>query len=100
MLNYLKNFGFVNYEFQIVDYFIVIIGSLVFIAVIIVACVCFPPYRSDEEWERIENEADEREKKRQKEKKQKEEQEEKNKETDDKKDGADMEAGEMMGAPE
>ena len=42
------------------DYFVVIIGCGVLIAVIIVACICFPPYRSEEDWERIEKERDER----------------------------------------
>ena len=40
------------------DYFVVIIGLGVIIAFIVVACVCFPPYRSEEDWERIEEERD------------------------------------------
>ena len=33
-----------------------IIGAGVLIAVIIVACICFPPYRSEADWERIDKE--------------------------------------------
>ena len=68
--------GFQDYEFQIMDYFVVIIGCGVLIAVIIVACICFPPYKSQEDWEKIENERDERDAKEKK-KKQKEEEEKK-----------------------
>lgn len=38
------------------DYLVVIVGAGILIAVIIVACICFPPYRSEEEWERIDKE--------------------------------------------
>ena len=40
------------------DYLVVIVGAGVLIAVIVIACVCFPSYRSEEEWERIEKERD------------------------------------------
>jgi len=52
--------GISKYEFEIMDYFVLVIGIGVLIAVIIVACICFPPYKSEEEWEKIENERDER----------------------------------------
>ena len=50
------------------DYFVVIIGCGVVIAVIIVACICFPPYKSEEDWEKIENERDARDEKERKKK--------------------------------
>ena len=45
------------------DYFVIVIAIGVLIAVIVVACVCFPPYKSEEEWEKIENERDDRDEK-------------------------------------
>lgn len=43
-----------EYEFQAMDYIVVIVGGCVFIAVVVVALVCFPPYKSEEEWDRLE----------------------------------------------
>ena len=40
------------------DYLVVIVGAGVLIAVIVVACICFPPYKSEEDWERIEEARD------------------------------------------
>ena len=72
-----KYFGIQEYEFEIMDYFVVIIGLGVLITVIVVACICFPPYKTEEDWARIEKERDERDeaemkKKKEEEKKKKE----------------------------
>ena len=58
-----ESVGITKYEFEIMDYFVIVIAIGVLIAVIIVACVCFPPYKSEEEWEKIENERDDRDEK-------------------------------------
>ena len=56
--------GMQNYEFQLMDYLVIIVGLGVLVAVIVVACVCFPPYRSDEEYEAADKkDAEERKKK-------------------------------------
>ena len=52
--------GISKYEFEIMDYIVIVVALGVLTAVIVVACVCFPPYKSEEEWQRIEDERDKR----------------------------------------
>ena len=87
------NFGWENYEFEVYDYLVIFIGIWVLIGLIIFACVCLPPYKSEEDWNELEDERDARESERRKEKKKKEEEE------GDKGDG-DMEAGMEEGGEE
>jgi len=75
MHSFFKNYGMINYEFEVMDYIIVIVGAAVLIAIIIFACICFPTYKSEEEWARLEDQADERYAKREKERREKEEKE-------------------------
>lgn len=59
--------GWQTYEFQLMDYLVIIVGVSVLIAVVIVACVCFPPYKSEEQREEEEKKrakAEEEEKKK------------------------------------
>lgn len=52
--------GITRYEFGIMDYIVVVVAGGFLIAMIIVACICFPPYKSEEEWEKIEDARDKR----------------------------------------
>ena len=43
-------FGLENREMQVMDWIVVFCGVTIIIGLIIISCVCFPTYRSDEEW--------------------------------------------------
>ena len=62
------SFGWEKYEFEVYDYLVIFIGIWVLIGLIVFACICLPPYNSEEDWAEIEDERDERELKQRKEK--------------------------------
>lgn len=69
------NFGWEKYEFEVYDYLVIFIGIWVLIGLIVFACLCLPPYKSEEDWAEIEDERDARESERRKEKKKEKEEE-------------------------
>lgn len=72
--NILVNFGMEKYEFEVYDYVVIFIGVWVLIGLIVFACLCLPPYKSEDDWAEIEDERDAREDKRLAEKKKEKEQ--------------------------
>jgi hypothetical protein len=67
--NIMVSFGWEKYEFEVYDYLVIFIGVWVLIGLIVFVCVCFPPYKSEEEWAEIEDERDAREQESEKRKK-------------------------------